>query len=171
VKSRPYYIIYIAVFAVLIWFDRFTKDLVITHMNVGDAIPSQDAFAAIRYTINTGVSFSMFEGHIGGLIAIQGILFVVVAAAFIITYAKVRHPVLQTGLIWICAGGAGNLIDRVIHGYVVDFISVGTFPIWNFADMCVVGGCILLGIFLLILNPKRGKADPAVDTGPEPFDE
>jgi len=181
VKSKPYFIIYIALFAFLLWFDRFTKNLVMTHMNIGDAIPSADAFVAIRYTINTGVSFSMFEGHTGALIAVQSVLLVIVTAACVITYIKLRHPALQTGLCWIACGGAGNLIDRAVYGYVVDFISVGTFPVWNFADMCVVGGCILLGIYLLFLHTKRenavlpdgsetfslGDPEPASYDGPE----
>ena len=97
----------------------------------------------------------MFEGHTGALIAVQSVLLIVCAAAFIITYIRLRHPALNTGLIWIVAGGAGNLIDRSLYGYVVDFISVGSFPVWNFADMCVVGGCILLAIYLLFLHPKK----------------
>ena len=146
---------YLVVFAGLLWFDRFTKNLVMTYMQPGDAIPAQDAFAAIRYTVNTGVSFSLFSGHPETLIVLQSILFIAVAVACVVTYRKLRHPVLQTGLVWIVTGGAGNLIDRVIYGHVVDFISVGSFPIWNFADMCIVGGCILLGIFVFFIYGRR----------------
>ena len=149
--------IYVGMFAVLLWFDRFTKNLVITNMNIGESIPPDGAFFSIHYTINTGVSFSMLEGQMEVLIIIQAVLFAVVTAACIITFIKLRHPMLQTSLVWIIAGGLGNLIDRILFGYVVDFISVGTFPIWNFADMCIVGGCILLVIYLLFLYPKRQK--------------
>ncbi len=105
--------------------------------------------------INTGVSFSLFEGYPEVLIVVQSILFVLVAGACVVTYLRLRHPVLQTGLTWIVAGGAGNLIDRILYGYVIDYISVGTFPIWNFADMCIVGGCILLGIYILVIYGKK----------------
>jgi len=142
-------------FLVLLRVDRVTKHLVMQNMEVGEAIPSQDSFFAIRYTLNTGVSFSMLEGHTEVLIVIQIILIAVVTAACVITYIKLRHPLLQTGLTWIITGGAGNLMDRVAFGYVIDFISVGTIPVWNFADMCVVGGCILLAIYILKLHPKR----------------
>ena len=141
--------------AALLWFDRFTKTLVMTHMQVGEAIPSRDAFFSIRYTVNTGVSFSLFTGHPEVLIVLQSILFVAVAIACFMTYKRLRHPLLQTGLCWIVAGGLGNLIDRVMFRYVVDFISVGDFPIWNFADMCIVGGCILLGIYVLWVYEKK----------------
>jgi len=142
------------VFLGLLLVDRLTKNLVMMNMQVGDAIPSQDSFFSIRYTLNTGVSFSLLEGHTEALIAIQIVLIVVVTGAWIFTYVKLRHPVLQTALCWIACGGAGNLIDRISWGYVVDFISVGTFPVWNFADMCIVGGCILIGIYILWLHPK-----------------
>ena len=154
-KSKPIFIIYIVMFLVLLRVDRVTKNLVMQNMQVGDAYPSQDSFFAIRYTLNTGVSFSMLEGQTEMLIVLQIILIAVVTAACVFTYIKMRHPVLQTSLCWIVAGGAGNLIDRVSFGHVIDFISVGSFPVWNFADMCVVGGCILIAIYLLWLYPKR----------------
>ena len=158
-KQKPYFIIYFIMCAVLLWFDRFLKNLVMANMQLGDAIPAQDSFVAIRYTINTGVSFSLFSGHQEILIVLQSILFVAVAGAAVVTYIRMRHPALQTGLAWIASGGAGNLVDRVSYGYVVDYISVGTFPVWNFADMCIVGGCILLGIYMLTIHgkdPKKG---------------
>jgi len=145
-------------FAFFLWFDRFTKYLIMTNMQVGEALPSQDSFFALRYTLNYGVSFSMLEGHTEVLIAVQIVLFAGVTGACIVTYIKLRHPVLQTSLCWIASGGMGNLIDRALYGYVVDFISVGSFPVWNFADMCVVGGCILIAIYLLFLHPKHDTA-------------
>ena len=166
-KNKLVFIIYLFLFAVLLWFDRFTKNLVMTHMQLGEALPSQDAFAAIRYTINTGVSFSLFSGHPEVLIVLQSILFIAVAIAFAVTYRRLRHPMLQTGLIWIVSGGAGNLIDRAMYGHVIDFISVGSFPVWNFADMCIVGGCILLGIYILFLYGRK-KEDPPEETSLQP---
>ena len=126
-----------------------------SNMRLGDAIPSQDSFFAIRYTINTGVSFSLFSGHTEALIVLQSALFIAITIACVFTYIKKRNPLLQTGLVWIVSGGAGNLIDRIFYGHVVDFVSVGTFPVWNFADMCIVGGCILLGVFILKLPVKN----------------
>ena len=166
-KKKPVFIIYFIMFAVLLWFDRLTKNLVITNMEIGDAIPSQDAFFAIRYTVNTGVSFSLFAGRLEVLIIFQSILFVAVAFACFATYLRLRHPLLQTGLCWIVTGGLGNLIDRFMYRYVVDFISVGNFPIWNFADMCIVGGCILLGIYVLWFHEKRSAVPKQDDGNPD----
>lgn len=144
-------------FAAFLWLDRFLKNLVVDNLALGEAWPSLDDFARILYTRNTGVSFSLLEGHPEALIALQSILFAVVICAFVITCRKLRHPLLQTALCWIACGGLGNLIDRILFGYVIDFISVGDFPVWNFADMCIVGGCILLGIYVLFLHGKAEK--------------
>ena len=156
-KNKPVFIIYFVMFGAFLWLDQFLKKLVMANMEIGDAIPSQDAFFTIRYVVNTGVSFSMFSGHTEALIVLQSVLFVIVTIACIITYRRLRHPVLQTGLTWIVTGGSGNLIDRIMYGHVIDYISVGTFPVWNFADMCVVGGCILLGIYILFIYGKDKK--------------
>lgn len=153
-KSRPVFIIYFIMSAVFLALDRVFKNLVVDNMQLGEAIPSQDAFVSIRYVQNTGVSFSFFSGQTEILIVVQSVLFFVVVFACIVTYTRLRHPLLQTSLSWIAAGGAGNLIDRISHGYVIDYISVGTFPVWNFADMCIVGGCILLGIYILFIYGK-----------------
>ena len=164
-KNKPVFIIYFVMFAVLLWFDRFLKNLVMNNMQLGDAIPSKDAFFSIYYVRNTGVAFSLLDGHTGALIVMQSILFAVVAVACVITYIRIRHPLIQTGLVWIVSGGAGNLIDRISYGHVVDFISVGTFPVWNFADMCIVGGCILLGIFILKTPARRAESEDTLSDG------
>jgi signal peptidase II len=161
-RQRPIFILYIAMFAALVWIDRLLKKFVSGHMQIGEAIPSQDAFFSIRYTINDGVSFSMFSaGNPNVLIALQSVLFVVVAVVWVVVYREgmkrfeiKSHPMLLIGLTWIVAGGAGNLIDRILYRYVIDFISVGTFPIWNFADMCIVGGCVLVGVRVLFLSGR-----------------
>jgi signal peptidase II len=141
-------------FAAFLWLDRFLKSLVERNLALGESWPSADDFARILYTRNTGVSFSMLSGHPQILIVLQSILFAVVICAFVITYRRLRHPLLQTALCWIACGGLGNLTDRILNGYVIDFISVGDFPVWNFADMCIVGGCILLGIYILFVHGK-----------------
>jgi signal peptidase II len=154
-------------FAAFVWIDRLLKNLVSGHMRIGDAIPSPDAFFSIRYTINEGVSFSMLSGNPNVLIVLQSVLFIIVALVWVAIYREVskRHfpakncSMLLIGLTWIVSGGAGNLIDRVLYRYVIDFISVGTFPIWNFADMCIVGGCILVGVHVLFLS---GRPDASV---------
>jgi signal peptidase II len=148
-------------FFAFVWLDHFLKNLVSSRMQIGEAWPSQDAFVSIRYTINEGVSFSLFSGHTTALIVLQSALFIAVAAALFAAYRRGMHAAFLTGLCWIVSGGAGNLIDRIHLHYVVDFISVGRFPVWNFADMCIVGGCILVGVYMLFFYDKHAAAQDA----------
>jgi len=134
-----------------------------SRLAVGEAWPSADRFARFLHVQNDGVAFSLFSGHPQALIAMQGVLFVVIAILAVLAYRRRFSAAIVTGLTWIVAGGAGNLIDRVRFGYVTDFIAVGSFPVWNFADMCIVGGCILIGIAVLFfwdrVHPKKARAD------------
>ena len=59
------------------------------------------------------------------------------------------------GIALVISGGIGNFIDRIFRGYVIDFIDFGgliNFPIFNFADICVVVGVIIVGICYVIVN-------------------
>jgi len=155
-KKRSF-VLYIVI-AILLWvLDRFSKIYVSTHFGIGDVLPLGNGFVSIRLTFNTGVSFSLFAEHTMLLTIAQGVLSIIVLVAFIALCRRGGNRVFLLGLSWILAGGLGNFYDRVQFGYVVDFISVGSFPVWNFADMCIVGGCILIGIYALFGNAKASK--------------
>ena len=69
----------------------------------------------------------------------------------------------KTAYIWsfslIAAGGIGNLIDRIVHNYVIDFIDfrIIKFAVFNFADICAVVGTALLMVFYIIEEVKKSK--------------
>ena len=71
---------------------------------------------------------------------------------------KSRLNLWSIGL--IIAGGTGNLIDRIFRNFVVDYLDISPwfhFPVFNFADCCVVVGTILLMIYLLFFEDKEKK--------------
>ena len=58
----------------------------------------------------------------------------------------------------IVGGGVGNLIDRVLYGYVVDYLSLTFFqPVCNFADYCITIGVFLLAVYLLFVADRQQK--------------
>jgi signal peptidase II len=130
--------------------DQVTKYLVATQLEVGqsvDLIPWLAPVFSITHVTNTGVAFGMFQG-LGSLFVIAH----VVAAVAIVVYSRRLPPgqwVLRLGLGLALGGAVGNLIDRVLHGYVVDFFDVNfwplqDFPVWNVADNSIVVGVALL---------------------------
>lgn len=91
----------------------------------------------LTYHENTGAAFGMFGGGVRYLAAFSWI-FIVGLAWFL---ASSRRSALPRGaLVVILAGAAGNAIDRIRLGYVVDFIDLGFWPIFNIADSAITLG-------------------------------
>ena len=98
-------------------------------------------FPFINYSENYGAAFSLFENE-----RIFLIIASLVVIGFVIYYFKYKN--LQLGLSLVLAGAISNLIDRIFRGYIVDFINVGIWPVFNLADMYNVAG-VLMVILLL----------------------
>jgi signal peptidase II len=97
----------------------------------------------IAYSHNTGVAFSLFQGH-PELLTVSALLIVAGAIYFYATQLPNHRRMTQLTLGLILGGASGNLIDRVRLGYVVDFIQIGWFPIFNVADSAITVGAALL---------------------------
>jgi signal peptidase II len=100
---------------------------------------------------NTGVAFSLFSG--GGPLVL---VFTFVALAVLVGYFALRPTRrwlwLPTGL--LIGGAIGNLIDRIAHGAVTDFIKLPLWPAFNVADMAITFGVLSL---LIVLEGGRGR--------------
>lgn len=108
----------------------------------------------LRYCENTGAAFSSFSGARWFLT----VLVTVMLAVLLIFTIKYKHKqtLFLVSSVMIMSGGVGNLIDRIRLGYVIDYLDVKLFDfaVFNFADICVVLGAILLLIFLFFIEPK-----------------
>jgi signal peptidase II len=100
-------------------------------------------------TRNTGVAFSMFSGG-GPLVVIIAFIALGALVAFFFTHLHKPLVWLPTGL--LLGGAAGNLIDRLNHGAVTDFVKLPHWPAFNVADICVT-----LGVLSLIYVLERGE--------------
>jgi signal peptidase II len=120
-------------------------------------------YARLFHTENSGVAFGMFKGAN----TIFAILAVIVSIAIIYYYPRIPYEdwTLRIALSMQLAGALGNLIDRVFIGYVTDFISVGTFAIWNIADASITMGVVVLVIGVWLQDRK--KAVPVVAVAEE----
>jgi signal peptidase II len=128
--------------------DQLSKALVRADIPVGQVNKFLPAINLVDVR-NTGVAFSLFSG--GGAIVL---VFTFVALAALVGYFALRPERpwlwLPTGL--LIGGAIGNLIDRLVHGAVTDFIKLPLWPAFNFADMAITFGVLAL---LYVLEGRR----------------
>ena len=108
---------------------------------------------------NYGAAWSSFSGQTAALAVVTVLL--MAAVAYLLVRRIVRHPLGVIAGLMILAGGVGNLIDRLFRGYVVDMfdLTLFSYPVFNFADCCVVVGAILGAVYYLFLYDKYDKKD------------
>lgn len=114
-------------------------------------------FLGFVYAENTGAAFSMFTSSTTALSVVTGI--VMAAGLIYLAIPSKRSLAYDICIPLIIAGGAGNLVDRIIRGYVIDYIDALfiDFPIFNFADCLITCGAFVLIIYLIYEIIKEGK--------------
>ncbi len=141
--------IYLIITAVLIAADQIIKLAALGSLKAVGTVEIFKNILSFTYVENRGAAFGILQNH-----RWLFILFTVAAIVAIIVYTAKTKPqskVYMWSASLIVAGGIGNLIDRIFRGYVVDMIEVTfiNYPVFNFADICVVTGAILLCIYAL----------------------
>ena len=136
--------------------DQFTKVLIVGYYSLGDSTYITSFFNVVR-AHNTGAAFSFLAGASGW----QRWFFTVigVAAAVFIIWMLRSHAgqrLFSFALACILGGAIGNVVDRLVHGYVVDFVQVHWrgwyFPAFNVADAAITVGaaCLILDELLRV---------------------
>ena len=156
--------------AVLLAGDQILKYWVVTHLAVGESAPFLPGFMQLTRLHNYGAAWSSFSGRTVLLVVFTAVLLEVVA--LLLLKKVVRHWTGVTACTLILSGGIGNIIDRIVHGYVVDMFDLQLFsyPVFNLADCCVVVGAILGGIYYLFLYEKYDKKKKESDHAHDPSD-
>lgn len=156
---------WITVVVVLV-LDRVSKLLIMDHLEVGQWLAVVPGLS-LSHVHNPGIAFSLFAG--GGSLSRVVLHLVIVAAVVLIAWMLVRDgsraPMLGVGLGLILGGAVGNLVDRVLYGWVVDFIHlwvvaggrVHSWPDFNLADSAITVGACLLVLSELLLWQRRLK--------------
>lgn len=144
---------YIIIFLVFI-FDQLLKYLVILNMEHGQSIPIFEGVFHLTFVKNTGAAFSNFQDQRWGLIIVTSIVLIILIIFFVKNIHK-EHWSLLLATALIIGGGLGNLVDRILLGYVVDMFDFQFWPVFNIADMAVVVGCGFLILNVLWLGRKH----------------
>jgi signal peptidase II len=139
--------IYLAIVLILVTFDYIIKTKIKTIMQLGDSIDVIKNFFSITYVQNTGAAFGMFKN--------QKILFLIVGIVAILillySFSKTDNKIVKISISMVISGAIGNIIDRLLYGFVVDmfdFHAIWSY-VFNFADVCVVLGVALLSFSIL----------------------
>lgn len=155
-------VISLLIIAALVAIDRVSKIIIVNTIKVDG--PKEFLFGTfqLRYTENTGAAFSAFSENT--LVLTVFTLLVIFLCLFVLLTRKTGSKFISACLILIIAGGIGNVIDRIIDGFVVDFFEplFMNFAVFNVADIFItVGAFMLIGyeVYELIREKKENKAD------------
>ena len=151
---------WLAIALIVILLDQFTKTLIIGNFQLNDSRTVTSFFNVVRVH-NSGAAFSFLAGASGW----QRWFFVglgIVASGFIVWMLRSHggQKLFGWALALILGGAIGNVVDRLLHGYVVDFIQVHAggwyFPSFNVADSAISVGAVLL-IVDELLRVRRSR--------------
>ena len=135
--------------AVLVIVDRFSKILAAKYLAGGGAVVVIPYLLGLRYLENTGMAFSILSGKTVFLAVVTAVALAVMA--YFIFIKKYGQSFERFCFILIFAGGAGNLIDRVFQGYVIDYFEFlfMDFAIFNVADVYVCTGVGFYALYVI----------------------
>jgi len=139
----------------IILLDQISKFFIQQKMNIGESKPIIQGIFHITYIENPRTAFGIFK--------YQTIYFIIAALVSIILlvliYKKIlrRDSYLFIPLVLISGGAIGNFIDRVRMGRVIDFLDFRIWPIFNFADMALVCGMLILLVHFLFYTKDKDK--------------
>jgi signal peptidase II len=139
------YLLLLSSAAAIIALDQWTKYLVRTTIPFGGIWSPWDwltPFARIVHWNNTGAAFGMLQGYN----PVFTVLAIAVSLVIIYYFPRISSEdwPLRLALCLQLGGALGNLVDRLTVGQVTDFISVGTFPVFNIADSSISIGVVVL---------------------------
>ena len=106
----------------------------------------------LNFSYNTGAAFSILENQRWLFVILTSV--VMAFLLLVILSGRYRKDKLLTAsFVLVLSGGIGNLIDRILYGYVIDFLYFKwiNFPVFNFADCCLVVGAALMLIFFFFV--------------------
>ncbi len=139
-----------AVAAALQWLKRLVR----TRMLPGDSIPLIPHVLHLTSVQNTGAAFGLLRGA-GPLLILVSVAVVIVLALSLRQApddSAILRRLYRLGIWLVLSGAVGNLIDRLRFGYVIDFIDLRVWPVFNLAD-----SAITVGMSLLVWTILRGK--------------
>ncbi len=158
---RNKYLQLLLISGALILIDQWTKFLVTIHIPLYFSVRVIDNFFNITHIRNPGVAFGLFANQESEY---KVLFFIIISAIAIVAILIIFHQtpnnrrMVRTGLTLILSGAVGNLMDRIIHKEVIDFIDFYYqkfhWPAFNVADSCITIGVALMILDLFCHHPE-----------------
>ncbi len=159
--NKTVYIFQAIILALFVVIDQVTK--VLARTKLVDESGHSKSFYLIKnvlcfhYLENRGSVWGILQGKINFLLIVSIFLFVILVYVYVKIPKTTHYLVLLWVDVFMLVGAVGNTIDRIVFGYVTDFIyfELINFPIFNFADICIT----LAAVFTVVLILTRYKDD------------
>ena len=157
-ESRDRWVRLIVVAAIALLLDQIIKAIIRHQLAVGEGW-SVTAHVAITRVTNHGIAFGMFPGQqtIIGVITVLALCGIAIALARLVR----RNAIAGIGAGLLVGGSLGNLIDRLVHGGVTDYIDFSFWPTFNLADCCITIGAAMIVLGLLQGDGRDDLAEGA----------
>lgn len=161
-RPKPNALIWLLLSALIIGLDQWSKAWVLASLPEHVAVPVIDGFWNWYRTYNTGAAFSFLANAGGWQIWIFSGLAIVISGLLAFWLSRTARNDWRQALPYalVIGGALGNVVDRIVHGHVIDFVQWywrgHYWPAFNLADSAIVGGAIGIAVFGL-LDGKRGQ--------------
>ncbi len=146
-----------AAIAGIVAMDQLTKLLIVNRLELHESVPIVPSLLDFTHVRNTGAAFGFLNGvNFPGkplVIALVALVALVGVAAYA-AHLPAEHRLARAGLMAVIGGAAGNLVDRLRQGYVVDFVDV-YWRDWHFWAFNVADAAITIGVTIIILDLLR----------------
>ena len=150
----------------MIVIDQYTKFMVTLHIPLSYSINIVEGFFNLTHVRNSGVAFGIFSeqnSEFKPYLLIFVSIIAIIAILVIFHQTEREKRLVQGGLVLVFSGAIGNLIDRVLHKEVIDFIDIffnnRHWPAFNVADACITIGVMLLAADLLVSGKSYNSPD------------
>ena len=164
-KTFKKHLLWLVCTVVCIVLDQLTKWLTVTYLKPRYTVPIIKDAIHLTYVENTGASFGMLKDHRWVFMTVSVVM--IIGIVVFLAFQKKIPTMMGLSLGMILGGGIGNMIDRIMLGYVVDFIDFRliNFAVFNGADSFICVGAAILFVVVLKADTESDKKKKAEKTG------
>ena len=148
-------IYYFLISVAVVILDQLSKFIAVKYLMPVSSFPIIKDVIHFTYVENKGAAFGMLQDQRRVFMVISTVM-IAVLIFIMVKYKKYFHPLMLIGIAFVFGGGIGNMIDRTLLGYVVDFID---FTLINFAVFNIADSFICVGVGLMLLDVILKKSD------------